>query len=478
MKKTITAIFLVFLISIAIVMPVQADGFSADYARERTAVLAEYVELPGISGPVGYGTCFFVGKDGEDPTYLVTNHHVIEDYLNYGKGAWVTIEDGHGNQLDCRVTMRVYYSSSEFEEAYVVAYDDTKDIAILKLENPTSKRKAFLLHSPESDMQGQSVYPVGYPGSADNSVVEPNSSWSMSDVSITNGIISKFITQRGTGVRMIQTNAEIQPGNSGGPLVDENNSVVGINTLVYFGDVANVYYAVNIGEVEDILNRNNISYDSYSASDDPDPGPVHPDDPIPDPIPDDPTTPTWFFVAGGIVLAAAVGIVGFLASRKEKSSDPQQAAAGQAPAGQAPAGGGYAGNAGQDGYAAPSWQASGQRGNPTVASASSGIPSVRSMSVQHRGERVSLRDRQIVIGRNPDVCSIVFKDGTPGVSGKHCSLSYDKSSGDFLLTDLKSTYGTYLANGQRLEAGVTYRLRSGDSFYLGEIGNTLQVEKV
>ena len=99
---------------------------------------------------------------------------------------------------------------------------------------------------------------------------------------------------------------------------------------------------------------------------------------------------------------------------------------------------------------------------------------VRSLSDQHRGAFIKLGSVPITIGRGQD-CAIVFKSETPGVSGHHCTLAYEPSSGSFVLTDMQSTYGTFLANGQKLTPNLPYRLRAGDQFYLGEPQNKLQV---
>ena len=102
-------------------------------------------------------------------------------------------------------------------------------------------------------------------------------------------------------------------------------------------------------------------------------------------------------------------------------------------------------------------------------------PAVRSLSEQHHGAVYSVKDR-ILIGRDHAACMVVFREGTPGVSGRHCSLSYHAAANDFVLTDLESTYGTFLSDGQRLSPNTPYYLKAGDSFYLGEKANILRVE--
>ena len=95
--------------------------------------------------------------------------------------------------------------------------------------------------------------------------------------------------------------------------------------------------------------------------------------------------------------------------------------------------------------------------------------------IKHRGEKVSVGNRQILIGRDSSA-QIIYQEGTPGISLRHCTLSYNFEAKEFILTDLKSTYGTFLMNGQKLALGGSARLKPGDSFYLGDNANVLRVE--
>ena len=113
---------------------------------------------------------------------------------------------------------------------------------------------------------------------------------------------------------------------------------------------------------------------------------------------------------------------------------------------------------------------------PTPAPVPQKKAMLRSMSVQHNGMTFAVHATPIMIGRDPATCKVVFKEGTEGVSGRHCSVSFDESSGDFVLTDLRSTYGTYLMNGQKLNANVPYHLKAGDGFYAGDKANAFRVE--
>ncbi len=109
------------------------------------------------------GNQVFVGKVGENPKYLITNYHVIADYVEYGSGELMSgiVDD---MEVIWRSKIRIYFDSSDYEEAYLVAKDEAKDIAILNLESATSKRKPIALCSPTDELIGSNVYAVGYPG--------------------------------------------------------------------------------------------------------------------------------------------------------------------------------------------------------------------------------------------------------------------------------------------------------------------------
>ena len=70
----------------------------------------------------------------------------------------------------------------------------------------------------------------------------------------------------------------------------------------------------------------------------------------------------------------------------------------------------------------------------------------------------------------------MYQDGTPGVSSHHCQVYYDERESMFVVTDLNSTYGTFLAGGQRLQPNTPAKLPPKSSFYLGEVDNTVYVD--
>ena len=362
---------------------------------------------PDEDGVMNYwrGTGFFVGEEGQDPEYIVTNCHVVEEFILAGKSL------GGGE-------LHVLFDQDDMEEAYLVDYDAEKDVAVLKLSEPTDKREALTLREAEDTMLGDEVYAVGYPLAADVTVQAVNS-FSKDDATVTTGSISRLLTESGTGRELIQTDAALSGGNSGGPLTDSTGAVLGVNT--YGSDLdQNLFYAVSISELLPMLDRNNIPYAMAAET-----GGGN----------------TMVYAAVGAAVVIVVIAAAVLLSRKKK---------GAAPAAQP---------------ARTETSAEGER-----------QPVLRSLSPQHSGMVVALHHQPVQVGRDKATCRLVFQDGTPGVSSHHCQIAFDEQDGQFVVTDLTSTYGTFLADGQRLAPNTPTKLPPKSSIYLGEVANTIYLE--
>ena len=362
---------------------------------------------PDADGTMTYwrGTGFFVGEEGQDPEYIVTNCHVVEEFILAGKSL------GGGE-------LHVLFDQDDMEEAYLVDYDAEKDVAVLKLSEPTDKREALTLREAEDTMLGDEVYAVGYPLAADVTVQAVNS-FSKDDATVTTGSISRLRTESGTGRELVQTDAALSGGNSGGPLTDSTGAVLGVNT--YGSDLdQNLFYAVSISELLPMLDRNNIPYAMAAET-----GGGN----------------TMVYAAVGAAVVIVVIAAAVLLSRKKK---------GAAPAAQP---------------ARTETSAEGER-----------QPVLRSLSPQHSGMVVALHHQPVQVGRDKATCRLVFQDGTPGVSSHHCQIAFDEQDGQFVVTDLTSTYGTFLADGQRLAPNTPTKLPPKSSIYLGEVANTIYLE--
>lgn len=375
----------------------------------------------------GWGTGWAIGKPGEPVQYIVTNGHVVERAYAYPK-----------QYANITGDLKVYFSAAEndFVAGQVVYYSgfNEKDIAIIKLPSATDKRTALRLRSSSDVKVGETVYALGYPGTA--TVGQDFKTFDQDDITLTKGVISKKMTPSFSTYDAFQMDTYISGGNSGGPLVDENGFVVGINSagIEASGIDIGMNYAIVADELIKILDSERIEYTMAG-------GGVSWAQP-------------WFayvFLPIG-VLALIGGIILLVTSQKGGQGAP-------APAGAA---------AGMGSGKAP---ARGGRG-PVEKRAV-----LRGVTGKYSGQSFDLLKGKVVIGRDPATCNIVFDKNTPGISGRHCQVVYDPNEDCFIITDLGSSYGTFLGNGKKLTANVAEKLSTGDTFYLCDNANRFVVSK-
>ncbi len=89
-----------------------------------------------------------------------------------------------------------------------------------------------------------------------------------------------------------------------------------------------------------------------------------------------------------------------------------------------------------------------------------------------KGRTYSIDMSGLMIGRESD-CAIRFGAESAGISRHHCSLRW--ANGNLYLTDLGSTYGTYMSDGRRLAAESPVVISAGSRFYLADSKNLFQI---
>ena len=375
----------------------------------------------------GSGTGWAIGKPGEPVEYIVTNAHVVERAYTAPPTAGRSII--------------IYYSGAEndYTEAQVVYYSaqNQKDIAILKLPSPSEKRVALRLRDTASVKIGETAFALGYPTLASSG--QQFNTFNKEDVTMTRGIISKRVVPMGATFDSFQMDVSILPGNSGGPLVDEKGYVIGINTLYREARVGDTPIPLGMGnaivvnELTKVLDAERIDYTMAS------------------------TGLSWLqggisyaFLAVGI-LALAAGI--YLMLQVQRSGQDTVAIKDQS----------HSAGPGAN-------QASGR--GPVKKKAF-----LRGVTGKFAGQSFDLEKGKVVIGRDAAASNIVFDENTPGISRSHCQIVYNPAEDGFLITDLGSTYGTFLGNGKKLPANVPEKLTAGDTFYLGNSGTRFLVTK-
>ena len=192
-------------------------------AGERQAIINEAIEkmLPAYAFIGGGGSGVLVSPDG----YILTNDHVAGS-------AWV---------------WRVRTMDGELRYADLIGTDPYGDIALLKVRDVTD-----LPYLPFGDahelVHGQTVIALGNPFGMGNVDEKPT---------VTLGIVSALHRFQGNYTDAIMTDAPLNPGNSGGPLVTLDGKLVGINGQIAtrFGVRANsgIGYAITINQIRNFL---------------------------------------------------------------------------------------------------------------------------------------------------------------------------------------------------------------------------------
>ncbi|CAM5780082.1 DegQ family serine endoprotease [Castellaniella caeni] len=165
--------------------------------------------------PRGIGSGFIISSDG----YVLTNNHVVDN----SNGIFVTMTDG-----------------KEYK-AKVIGTDARTDIALLKID--AKGLKPLVIGDSNTLKKGQWVLAIGSPFGLDSTV--------------TAGIVSAINRDTGDYLPFIQTDVAVNPGNSGGPLIDLNGHVVGINSQIISrsGGFMGISLAIPIDEVMRVVDQ-------------------------------------------------------------------------------------------------------------------------------------------------------------------------------------------------------------------------------
>jgi putative serine protease PepD len=171
----------------------------------------------------GIGSGMVISSNG----YIVTNNHVIADYVSSGGKLTVTTYDG-----------KTY-------DAKVIGYIAADDVAIIQAEGSYSWKPVTFANSSNVQV-GDPTIAIGSPDDLQNTVTSGIVSALNRKVSVTesttqgtgnnNGGFPGFnwgTTETTVTYTAIQTDASINPGNSGGPLLNDQGEVVGMNSAIY-----------------------------------------------------------------------------------------------------------------------------------------------------------------------------------------------------------------------------------------------------
>jgi S1-C subfamily serine protease len=183
-----------------------APGVVVITATETQQVGPTFFTPPTTQKVQSLGSGFVIDRNGD----IVTNDHVVAGASG----------------------IRVGFSGGSTYPAKVVGADPSSDLAVVHVSAPSSALHPLAFDDSGATQPGQPVYAIGNPFGLDRTMTAGIVSATGRDIQAPNGI---------TIPNSIQTDAPINHGNSGGPLLDGNGRVIGVNSQIQGGTVnANV----------------------------------------------------------------------------------------------------------------------------------------------------------------------------------------------------------------------------------------------
>lgn len=357
------------------------------------------------------GTAFGVGTIGEDTDIFLTNWHVVTDddgkvypkvYIALDKA---NVQKGY-NMVECEV---------------VYTTNDYPDLAIIKAVEPVKGVKALRLQPAESVNSPDTVYALGYTGLTNR--WDHNMDYTVDDITITKGVVSRFMELEGTETDVILHTAQINGGNSGGPLITESGDVIGINTYTVTSGADMRIFAVYIDYAMEVMDAYGIAYNVVSE----DSGNIESTDPTGNDIKneeiiDDPESKKWVWIAGGLGVVILLAVIVVSSKKKNEPAAPQY--------------------------------------------------TLKAMSGPLAGRTYPITASGLTVGRDAKFANVVLPSGEAKVSRQHCRI--ENVNGKLLITDLASTHGTAV-NGSRIPENVALTLEQGASITLCDTDTTFVI---
>ena len=193
--------------------------------------MSQLFGMNGSSTATASGSGIIISEDG----YILTNNHVVSS--NNSDNNFYQVSEAS------KLTVTLFNDTTEYE-AKIVGKDEQTDLAVIKIDKTNLPKAEFA--DSDSIKVGEFAMAVGNPIGMQSSVTSGIVSAVNREVTDSSG--KKFI--------LIQTDAAINAGNSGGALVNSEGKVIGVNTLKMAGNgIEGMGFAIPINSTTDITSQ-------------------------------------------------------------------------------------------------------------------------------------------------------------------------------------------------------------------------------
>ena len=179
------------------------------------------------------GSGIIISEDG----YILTNNHVVSSSSSSSNSSYYQVSEAS------KLTVTLFNDDTEYE-AKIVGKDEQTDLAVIKIEKSGLSKAEFA--DSDSIKVGEFAMAVGNPIGMQSSVT----------CGIVSAVNRQVTDSDGKQYTLIQTDAAINSGNSGGALVNGEGKVIGINTLKLSGTgIEGIGFAIPINSTTDITSQ-------------------------------------------------------------------------------------------------------------------------------------------------------------------------------------------------------------------------------
>ena len=253
----------VLILSMCFSTTVFADGEANEAAQAaKDAIMLvqlEYVDETNTVHVLKNGTGFLFGDGSGEAQYIITCNHVISLTAKQDKQVKEIFGVDSKDQLDLRYEVVIQGDNKMSAEVISELRETKADWAVLKLANPIKRKTLPFNLNGIGETAG--VYALGFPDIP--SKIDASQKYDPQGVTVIGGSVTKA-TYSDTKYNFIQHDATLSEGMSGGPLIDTEGNVVGINA--YGVGEKGYYYALNIKEVAKILDTLGYVYETSGGA--------------------------------------------------------------------------------------------------------------------------------------------------------------------------------------------------------------------
>ena len=182
------------------------------------------------SSATASGSGIIISDDG----YILTNNHIVSSSSD---------SDYYELSSATKVTVKLFNDDTEYE-AEIIGTDEQTDLAVIKIDKTDLPKAEFA--DSDSIKVGEFAMAVGNPLGMESSIT----------CGVVSAVNREITDSDGNTYTLIQTDAAINAGNSGGALVNSEGQVIGINTLKLQGTgIEGMGFAIPINSTEDITSQ-------------------------------------------------------------------------------------------------------------------------------------------------------------------------------------------------------------------------------